>query len=243
MTMKNIEEPMFWNDKNIFWYIVASEYTKYHENMSNELKNIIDVGESMLDMGCGIGIYAVNFSSYLSKILAVDKDLKALNFLKNKIKSKNIKNIKTICMDCEDKFNIDLLCKSDNILFSHYGKIDKCVYNFKDIVNKRLIIIRNYDENINSSNIKGRSTVEDVIYFLKNNGIKHSIYKQSYEFGQPFIDTQDAVNFFEYWYGKNGIKLISNLVDIDYEYNGTHFSKFYNKTKNTAIIVVNKEDL
>lgn len=44
MTMKNIEEPMFWNDKNIFWYIVASEYTKYHENMSNELKNIIDVG-------------------------------------------------------------------------------------------------------------------------------------------------------------------------------------------------------
>ena len=32
---------MFWNEDRIKWYLVASEYTKYHDNMTLEIKKVI----------------------------------------------------------------------------------------------------------------------------------------------------------------------------------------------------------
>ena len=54
---------------------------------------------------------------------------------------------------------------------------------------------------------------------------------------------EEVIKYLNKWYGEKGINLISNVKDIDYNYNGEIFTKYYCKPKNTAIVVVEKEEI
>lgn len=233
---------MFWNEDRIKWYLVASEYTKYHDNMKLEIKKIIPEGESLVDFGCGLGILPMKLSDYFSDIIGVDYDEHVLGILEDSISKKNIKNFKTICSNCYNGELVEKIGKPDNILFSHFGNIQDYFYNFYNLYNKRMIIIRN-DVEKNIVHNRNKNTIQDICTFLEERKIPYKIYRQTYEFGQPLKDEEEVLKYLDKWYGEDGINLISNVKDIDYTYNGEVFTKYYCKPKNTAIVVVNKEDI
>ena len=81
------------------------------------------------------------------------------------------------------------------------------------------------------------------VNFLDDRKISYKIYRQTFEFGQPLKDDEEVIKYLNKWYGEKGINLISNVKDIDYNYNGEIFTKYYCKPKNTAIVVVEKEEI
>ena len=137
---------------------------------------------------------------------------------------------------------VENIGKPDNILFSHFGNIQDYFYNFYNLFNKRMIIIRN-DVEKNIVHNHNKNTIQDICNFLEERKISYNIYRQTYEFGQPLKDEEEVLKYLDKWYGEDGINLISNVKDIDYTYNGEVFTKYYCKPKNTAIVVVNKEDI
>ena len=78
---------MFWNEDRIKWYLIASEYTGYHDNMTLEIKKIIPKGESLIDFGCGLGILPMKLSDYFSDIIGVDYDEQVLDLLEDNIET------------------------------------------------------------------------------------------------------------------------------------------------------------
>ena len=232
---------MFWNDERIKWYLVAAEYTKYHDKMSNVVKSIIPKGESLVDYGCGLGVLSRKLSNHCSEIYGVDYDKRVLEMLDEEIKKSYIKNYHTILSDCYDD-KLVYLKNKDNILFSHFGKIDEIFDNCKDSFVKRMIIIRNESEK-EVVHYSKKNTIGDICKFFDNKGIKYELYRQTFEFGQPLKDDEEVIEYLAKWYGEEGINLLSNVIDIDYTYKKEKFTKYYCKPKNTAIVVVKKEEL
>jgi len=233
---------MFWNEDRIKWYLVASEYTKYHDNMTLEIKKVIPKGESLVDFGCGLGILSMKLSDYFSDIVGVDYDENVLELLEKRISKNKIKNFKTIWSDCYNGELLEKIGKKDNILFSHFGDIEDYFYNFYNLFSKRMIIIRNDVEKEIVHNPK-KNTIQDICKFLDDRKVSYKIYRQTFEFGQPLKDDEEVIKYLKKWYGEEGINLISNVKDIDYSYNGEVFTKYYCKPKNTAIVVVEKEEI
>ena len=187
---------MFWNEDRIKWYLVASEYTKYHDNMKLEIKKIIPEGESLVDFGCGLGILPMKLSDYLSDIIGVDYDEHVLGILEDSISKKNIKNFKTICSNCYNGELVENIVKPDNILFSHFGNIQDYFYNFYNLFNKRMIIIRN-DVEKNIVHNHNKNTIQDICNFLEERKISYNIYRQTYEFGQPLKDEEEVLKYLD----------------------------------------------
>lgn len=233
---------MFWNDERLKWYFIASRYTNYHKNMAKVLKRIIPKEESLMDLGCGPSLLPLELKNYLKEIVAIDYDKKVIDILNEKIKKENIKNFKAFFSDCYDENILKNFSKMDNILFSHFGKIDEYFTFFKNFFNKRMIIIRNDTENKIVYN-KNKDTIKEITIFFDNLNIKYKLYKQTFEFGQPFLDYEEGIYYLKKWYGENYINLISNIKDIDYTFNGIRYTKYYCKPKSTAIVVIEKEDL
>ena len=233
---------MFWNEDRIKWYLLASEYTGYHDNMTLEIKKIIPKGESLIDFGCGLGILPMKLSDYFSDIIGVDYDEHVLELLEDNIAKNKIKNFKTICSNCYSGELLEKIEEKDNILLSHFGDIEDYFYNFFDLFTKRMIIIRNDVEKSIVHN-PNKNTIQDICKFLDDRKIPYKIYRQTFEFGQPLKDDEEVIKYLNKWYGEKGINLISNVKDIDYNYHGEIFTKYYCKPKNTAIVVVEKEEI
>lgn len=41
LIIRRLDEIMFWNEDRIKWYLLASEYTGYHDNMALEIKKVV----------------------------------------------------------------------------------------------------------------------------------------------------------------------------------------------------------
>ncbi|MDD7764663.1 MAG: class I SAM-dependent methyltransferase [Peptoniphilaceae bacterium] len=233
---------MFWDDEKIFWYQVASEYTKYHKNMAEVIKSIVPFGESMIDFGCGLGKLSLELSTHFDEIVGVDYDKRVLEILSEDISKYCLKNFKIVNANCYDEKLKRVLKKTDNILFSHFGNVEEYFFRFSDYYKKRMIIIRNNEEKRIVHN-PNKNTIFDICEFLDKFKIKYKIYKQTFEFGQPLRDDDEVKYYLNKWYKEKGDELIKNVENIEYTYNYEHFTKYYCKPKSTAIAVIEKEDI
>lgn len=233
---------MFWNDERLKWYLVASIYTNYHKNMAKVLKDIIPLGETILDLGSGPSLLTLELKDHFKEIVSLDQDEKVIKMLNKKIENENIRNFKAYNIDCYDNRVFLNISKKDNLLFSHFGKIEEYFPYFKNFFNKRMVIIRNDIEKDIVYN-KNKDTIKEITNYLDNLYINYKVYRQTFEFGQPLIDDDEVVYYLKKWYADDYIKLLSNIIDIDYTYNGIRYTKYYCKPKSTAIVVVEKEDL
>ena len=184
----------------------------------------------------------MKLSDYFSDIIGVDYDEQVLDLLEDNIAKNKIKNFKTICSNCYSGELLEKIGEKDNILLSHFGDIEDYFYNFFNLFTKRMIIIRNDVEKSIVHN-PNKNTIQDICKFLDDRKIPYKIYRQTFEFGQPLKDDEEVIKYLNKWYGEKGINLISNVKDIDYNYNGEIFTKYYCKPKNTAIVVVEKEEI
>ena len=78
----------------------ASRYSEITESVIGCMEEKGLLGGTLIDIGCGIGAYAVPFSSRCEKVVAVDSSREALSVLKETCQDRHIGNIRTEECDC-----------------------------------------------------------------------------------------------------------------------------------------------
>lgn len=114
--------------------------TSYHDFFVERIKN----GETVLDVGCGIGVVSISLAQARrkSKILGIDIDKKNIDFANKLSKEKAIKNINFICGDINLQKNI----KVDTLILSnileHINNRPKFIKQLKRITHADNYLIR-----------------------------------------------------------------------------------------------------
>ncbi len=116
----------------------------YHEFFSRKIKD----GSKILDVGCGIGIVALNIANKLSNssIIGIDINKKNINIANELLSQSNIKNVQFVHGDINDKKNINV----DYVILSNVLEhIENRIQFLKDIQkatksNKFLIRVPNF---------------------------------------------------------------------------------------------------
>ncbi len=92
----------------------------WHRNKLVALDYILKIvrPQRVLDLGCGSGNFELTFHKRVSKIVGIDYNDQAINFLKDKLKKEKIKNVKLKVCDIRDVSKIKNLGKFDLIVLT-----------------------------------------------------------------------------------------------------------------------------
>ncbi|MCK9614692.1 MAG: class I SAM-dependent methyltransferase [Candidatus Omnitrophica bacterium] len=80
-------------------YDVAHQKFRNYKEEANHIVKLLNLmpNDTIIDIGCGTGAFAINAASRCKKVIAVDVSEGMLNLLREKAKEKKINNIETIC--------------------------------------------------------------------------------------------------------------------------------------------------
>ena len=112
----------------------------YHDFFSSRIRN----GSRILDVGCGIGIVAINIAKKLSKssIIGIDINKKNIEIANELLCQNNLSNVNFIHGDINDQEDI----KSDYVILSnileHIEKRTRFLKNIQKITNAKTFLIR-----------------------------------------------------------------------------------------------------
>jgi 2-polyprenyl-3-methyl-5-hydroxy-6-metoxy-1,4-benzoquinol methylase len=125
----------------------------WHRNKLESIASFIKPKTRILDLGTGSGNFEFEFADKVSEIVGVDYNPEALAFLKEKLKEKNIKNVKLFLSDIRNLSKSGVMGKFDMIVaidvIEHIGVSDakKVVQYLKRLLKpsgKICIITPNY---------------------------------------------------------------------------------------------------
>lgn len=206
-----------WDSNTIKWYQEANEYTGFFKNIADFIAPKLEGYSTFCDIGCGLGLVDIELSNKIQHITCIDINENAIRALEDKIKKMEITNIETRRMD----FN-EINESWDVIYMSFFAScsIEKILPYCK----KLFVISNKYkgDPFLKKYRSYNKTTYEEVEQRLIDKGLKYSLTKASFEFGQPLISVEE---------GKKYIKNLSpNINDEDLNY---YLSKNLIKTKSS----------
>lgn len=201
-----------WSCQSINWYLESEKHTMYHSGIVEELNPFIEGSRTILDIGSGIGSFAIEFSKRGYDVTAIDKSTLAVETLVDKARHMKLRNLKSINISYED-FVFD---NNYDIVFISYmmGLVNKeNITRILKNANKHLILIMPYyrfknDFSINELytelgiNIKCLEQLNyiDIINILKKENINYTLKKVKAEFGQPFNTFDETVKFIYHYF-------------------------------------------
>ena len=212
-----------WPENAYKWYDNACAAFDYPAAPYGRLiKSIISDTDTVLDLGCGIGVASIMISPLCRKVIALDQDEKALDYLREKIRDMGIQNMETV----HKKFPDERIIRADVVIVLHAGKIAKSMENLKlvyESAKKGGFIACNglslrQDEpfyhlkeelgiRLNSESCDNGCFARGVLETL---GATVDCEKKVYQLGQP-LDTMDEVVRFIAWQINAGESMIKTV--------------------------------
>ncbi len=208
---------MRWDEKEIYWYEQALEFNYYPENFIDFFQPLLPAEKKVLDIGCGIGAFARAMAKRGIKVTALDKSREALNHLKKvKLEKKFADQINLQEGDWQNfagKYSADTwpaifssysgpqvmgqkaslekmnLLASDIILLLLPSEKRKHSFGSDELFNRLERPLRQHD-----------CSYQDTAEILHGWGIDYQSKHFCYQFGQPFTDFNEAVQFFSNHY-------------------------------------------
>ena len=185
-----------WNDQEIKWFHNASEYTDYNTKLANLILCHAKVGGTLCDIGCGAGLVDLIMAPHFEHITCVDIGEKAIESIQNDVKEMEISNITALCQRGET-----LQGQWDNVITIFHGSSDVFQKYFQYATDRMIIISHDKkserfghkDKHNHFYNASGTKEALDKM------GIKYDMINTEIEHGQPFVDLEDAKNFFEHY--------------------------------------------
>jgi hypothetical protein len=89
-----------WNTDTIRWYISANNYTGFYKNIAMAVKPLLNGGENLCDLGCGLALFDFEIAPYVGQIDCFDLNKAALSSVNERLSAAGIGNIKTHLKDC-----------------------------------------------------------------------------------------------------------------------------------------------
>jgi SAM-dependent methyltransferase len=182
-----------WNDQTLRWFEDAAEYTGYSKKLAQILKKYIPEGETLCDLGCGAGLVDFALADHCSAITCVDISPDAIAHVCHKASTQGIDNINTLCTDASE-----LTGSWDNVMAIFFGGSQICDDYFH-LAGKRFVLITNAQRKGNfgpeGHQVIKCSDIATMKAYLDAMGVKYAHEVFALEYGQPFVDREDACAF------------------------------------------------
>jgi len=201
-----------WNKQSIKWYLESEKNTTFYKKILEELNPFIKDSRTILDIGCGLGSFSIELAKKGYNVTAIDKSPLAIEAFLEKAKLMNLTNMEILNSSYEE-FPFDN--NYDTVFISYMmGLVNE--NNITDImkkVNKRLIVVLPFRKIKNDFSINelyaeigiDLKSLEqfnyiDIINILNKRNKKYILKKVTAEFGQPFENIDEAVNFIYHYF-------------------------------------------
>lgn len=213
-----------WTKQSIKWYVASEGTTTFYKNIMEKITPFAKDCSTVLDIGCGVGTFSLEFAKKGFEVTAIDKSFAVVEHLSKRAKHMKLDNLTSLNVSFENfKFN-----NNYDIIFISYmmGLIDeKNIGNILQRINKHLILIMPLNKVKNDFLVYDLYTqlgldtnnLEQLNYlyitdFLNRKNINYDVYKINEEFGQPFNTFNEAVQFV-YHYFKIPIEKRAEVVE------------------------------
>ena len=203
-----------WTETSAAWYERASEYTGYHDFLLKELFRFLKPEDRCCEIACGTGTLARKIAPHVASYTANDADETAVSFLNTQIQDADAPAIEVI----GGQWQSILAGRSfDVVLTSYYGvSVDDwqlicslAARSFISICPRNRHWSRIHRRTDSLDNTEGKSvrkleTPEHIRTFCTIHGIPFKSLPLDLEFGQPFRDRREALEYVRYYYRLEG---------------------------------------
>ena len=229
-----------WEEQTVRWFMSASGYTGFHKALAQLILPHLEQGDTLCDLGCGLGRLDLELALHISQLTAVDLSENAIEVLRRDAEAAGLKNLRVRQDDASA-----LTETFDVALMSFFGRSN--MLELLKLCKRRLIRV------VGAENKSGlypekyrcdeRDTVPTVQKELDAKGIVYKLELHSLEFGQPLVSRQDAELYVLQNAPKAGDAEIRDFLNENLTSTGRDDFPFYLPNKKAfGIFVLDKED-
>lgn len=202
----------WWTDESIMWFARASEDSDYHSTLVHALERHLNYGDSVIELGCGLGYEAQLLHHDGFDVTAYDSDTRVI--------SEAERRSGLDIFRCSDA--ADVRDKADVLLCINYGHIEspEDLRKLVALARKKIVYV------ISRHSGHGQDTrpdrTEQVRMILKESGVPYVYEELRLDFNQPLVSMEEARRFIMWTYlGRNEdeyMKFVKESDDVTYPF-------------------------
>lgn len=181
-----------WNEQTIGWFLDAGAYTGFHKKLAQMIIPHLEAGDTLCDLGCGIGRLDLELAPHVSRLTAVDINESVTELLRRDADNMGIRNLDSVCGDAGSfDGSFDVLLMSFFGLMNMADMRKLCRRKFIRVVHKKV------KEQLHPGDARNarKETVQTVREELEKIGADYTLETATIEFGQPLRSWLDAERF------------------------------------------------
>lgn len=230
-----------WNERSVRWFRDASAYTGYHRKLAQILLEHIPNRNTLCDMGCGAAQIDFELAKFVGQVTCVDISPEVIRAVEQQAQEQSVTNLTARCMDgakAQGEWETVLA------LFHGGGNV---VEKYLPLTKDQLILVT-HGSLVGGFGPKGQQAVKcfdagGIRSYLDERGVKYHLQLEQLEYGQPFMDMDDARAFVKAYCkpmedGELETYLEEKLVKTGEE----RFPYYLPKKKDLGIFVIRREE-
>lgn len=182
-----------WTKQKIDWYQQAANYTKYYQEIFNDIQPFIHSTDHVCDLGCGLGDLSLKLASIAHKVTAIDISEDALHVLKEKMIEKQLSNIEVIQSDWA---NIKLVPQWDVVVVSFFKQNYADFIKLLKMCRKKVIVVSTNGSDKDflprQDEHRNRGKIKELRGLFDHHQLNYQCMERTLQFGQPLASVDDA---------------------------------------------------
>lgn len=202
----------WWTDESIMWFARASGASDYHRILVQALERHLNYGDSVIELGCGLGYEAQLLHHDGFDVTAYDSDTRVISEAERRSGLEIFR-----CADAADVRE-----KADVLLCINYGHIESPddLRKLGTLARKKILYV------ISRHSGHGQDTRPDrtgqIGMILKESGVPFETEELRLDFNQPLVSMEEARRFIRWTYlGRSEdeyMKFVKESDDVTYPF-------------------------
>ncbi len=186
--------PYQWNPDRVRWYLAASAYTGFHDELAGALRPYLRAGDTLCDLGCGPGLLSLALAPHLRGVTAVDIDPDVLGELRQRAAQQSLGNITVVHGSAQALSGV-----FDALLLCFFGAGGDEVLTYLPLCTRTALHVADWDSAgglyPRTRRHSHKATAADVQEAFEKAGVPYRLIHQALEFGQPLRNRDDGLAF------------------------------------------------
>ena len=184
-----------WSPDAVRFMADACRRTDFHEKLTDLLLPHLAGASTVCDAGCGLGYLSLSLSPHFARVMAAERDDRALSVLRDELAARHISNVTPLCTDVLTYTPPE---KFDAMVFCFFGSMEEIL----DAAGRQCrgtvaAVVRDdaCHRFSGASREPGRHSFDRACAVLDSRGIPYTAQRGALDFPQPFRTLDDARAF------------------------------------------------